>query len=83
MAPGPITLTPLATVAFGSLSSNFTNATFNIDPSNGRGFGTLTQSGIGIQPAVLYIVSPTKLDVLRFATRGVDPNIDWLIQNIE
>ena len=83
MAPGPITLNPLATVAFGTLSSNFTNATFSIDSTTGRGFGTLTQTGIGIQPAAVYIVSPTKLDVLRFGTRGVDSNIDWMIQNIE
>lgn len=83
MAPGPITLTPLATLAYDALTSNFTNATFNIDPTTGRGFGTLTQSGVGAQPASLYIVSPTKLDVLRFSTRGVDSNIDWLIQNIE
>jgi hypothetical protein len=83
MAPGPITLNPLSTLAFGSLTSNFTNATFSIDPTTGRGIGTLTQSGVGVQPAVLYIVSPTKLDVLRFGTRGVDGNIDWMIQDIE
>jgi hypothetical protein len=83
MAPGPITLNPLATLAFGSLSSNFTNATFYIDPASGRGLGTLTQTGIGIQPAALYVVSPTKIDLLRFSTRGVDSNIDWLIQDLQ
>jgi hypothetical protein len=83
MAAGPITLNPLATLAFGSLSSNFTNATFYINAGTGHGLGTLTQTGIGVQPAAIYIVSPTKLDFLRFGTRGVDSNIDWLIQNIE
>ena len=83
MAPGPITLNPLATLAFGNLTSNFTNATFYIDTTTGRGLGTLTQTGVGVQPAALYIVSPTKLDILRFSTRGVDGNIDWLIQDIE
>jgi hypothetical protein len=83
MAAGPITLNPLATLAFGSLSSNFTNATFYIDPGSGRGLGTLTQTGVGVQPAALYIVSPTKIDVLRFGTRGVDGNIDWLIQDVQ
>jgi hypothetical protein len=83
MAPGPITLNPLATVSFGTLTSNFTNAVFYISPGNGRGVGTLTQTGIGVQPATIYIVSPTKLEVLRFSTRGVDANIDWMIQNIE
>lgn len=83
MAPGPITLNPLATIAFGSLTSNFTNGTFYIDPNTGRGLGTLTQTGVGVQPAALYIVSPTKIDVLRFGTRGVDGNIDWMIQDIQ
>jgi hypothetical protein len=28
-------------------------------------------------------VSPTKLEVLRFSTRAVDGNIDWLIQDVD
>jgi hypothetical protein len=82
-AAGPITLNPLAQIAFGSLTSNFTNGTFFIDPGSGRGLGTLTQTGVGVQPAALYIVSPTKIDVMRFGTRGVDGNIDWLIQDLQ
>lgn len=81
MAPGPITLTPLASLSFGTLSSNFTNASFYIDTTNGRGFGTLTQSGVGTQSASLYIVSPTKIDVIRFSSRAFDGNVDWLTQN--
>jgi hypothetical protein len=81
MAAGPITLNPLASLSFGTLSSNFTNAVFYIDQTNGRGLGTLTQTGVGEQPAALYYVSPTKLDVLRFSTRAFDGNIDWMIQN--
>jgi hypothetical protein len=83
MAAGPITLNPLATLAFGTLTSNFTNATFYIDSTTGRGLGTLTQTGVGVQPAALYIVTPTKIEILRFSTRAVDGNIDWLIQDIE
>jgi hypothetical protein len=83
MAPGPITLTPLISLSFGSLSSNFTNGQFYIDPSSGRGLGTLTQAGVGQQAAVLYLVSPNKIDLLRFSTRAVDGNIDWLVQNID
>jgi hypothetical protein len=83
MAPGPITLNPLAALNFGSLSSNFTNAQFDIDNTTGRGLGTLTQTGVGVQPAVIYEVSPTKLEVLRFSTRAVDGNIDWLIQDVD
>jgi hypothetical protein len=83
MAPGPITINPLASLSFGALSSNFTNAQFYVNQATGVGLGTLTQSGIGEQPASLYIVSPTKLEVLRFSTRAVDGNIDWLVQNID
>jgi hypothetical protein len=83
MAAGPITLTPLATLNFGSLSSSFTNGTFYIDGTNGRGFGTLQQNGVGTQPASVYIVSPTKIDLLRFGTRAIDGNIDWLLQNLD
>jgi len=83
MAPGPITLNPLASLDFGTLSSNFTNGLFYINQTTGVGLGTLTQSGIGEQPASLYIVSPTKFEILRFSTRAVDGNIDWLVQNVD
>jgi hypothetical protein len=81
MDAGPITLNPLASLSFGTLASNFTNALFYIDQTNGRGLGTLTQTGVGEQPAALYYVSPTKLDMLRFSTRAFDGNIDWYIQD--
>ncbi len=83
MAAGPITLTPLATLNFGSLSSSFTNGTFYVDGTNGRGFGTLQQNGVGTQPASIYIVSPTKVDLLRFGTRAIDGNVDWLLQDLD
>ena len=53
----------------------------HVDQTSGRGLGTLTQSGVGTAPAVLYIVSPTKLEVMRFGLRGVDANLDWFVQN--
>jgi hypothetical protein len=81
MAHGPITLTALASFNFGQLTSSLTNANFYIDQTSGRGLGTLTQSGVGTAPAVLYIVSPTKLEVMRFGLRGVDANLDWFVQN--
>jgi hypothetical protein len=81
MAAGPITLNPLAAIDFGTLTSNFTNGLFYIDINSGRGLGTLTQSGVGRQSAVLYEVSATKLNLLRFSSRGSNGNIDWMIQN--
>jgi hypothetical protein len=81
MAAGPITLNPLASLSFGTLSSSFTNGLFYIDASSGRGLGTLTQTGVGQQSAALYIVSPTKINLLRFSSRAIDGNIDWMIQD--
>jgi hypothetical protein len=78
---GPVSLEATIVLNFGSLTSNFTNGTFAIDPTSGRGIGTLTTSAIGSAPAALYIVSPTKIDVLNFGTRALDGSIDYLTQN--
>ncbi|MGH9524635.1 MAG: putative Ig domain-containing protein, partial [Terriglobales bacterium] len=80
-APGPISLEPLVYLNFDALSSNFFNGSFAIDPSSGRGLGTLVDNGIGSTAAVLYIVSPSKMDILRFGTAAIDGSIEFLIQN--
>jgi hypothetical protein len=80
-APGPITLTPSVGLNFGVLSSSFTNGQFAIDTALGRGFGSLQQSGVPLTAAALYIVSPTKIDVMTFGTIQTDGVISWLIQN--
>jgi hypothetical protein len=36
---------------------------------------------VGTTSAALYIVSPTKMDMLRFGTRAVDGTIEFMIQN--
>jgi hypothetical protein len=80
-APGPITLVPTISLSFGVLSSTYTSGLFAIDTASGRGFGSLSQSGIAQTAAALYIVSPTKVDVMGFGTLQVDSSISWLIQN--
>jgi hypothetical protein len=78
---GPIVLLPSISLSFGVLSSTYSSGQFAIDGSIGRGFGTLTQSGVATTPAVLYEVSPNKIDVMAFGTIQVDGTILWLIQN--
>ncbi len=79
-APGPITLESLLYLNFDAISSNFFNGTFAIDSTTGRGLGSITESGVGTESGVLYIVSPTKLDVLRFGGRALDGTIEFLNQ---
>jgi hypothetical protein len=67
-------------LSFGQLSSNYTSGQFGVDPTSGRGFGSLTESGISSTDAALYVVSPTKVDVMTFGTFRVDGTILWLIQ---
>jgi hypothetical protein len=77
---GPVTLQTLIVLNYGSISSSYENGAFSIDPTSGRGIGTLSTSGIGSNPSALYIVSPTKIDVLKFGTRGLDGSIDFMTQ---
>ena len=79
--PGPIVLVPGIGLNFGVLSSTYTSGTFAIDTTNGRGFGSLSQSGIASSAAVSYVVSPTKVDIMAFGTLQVDGTILWLQQN--
>jgi len=80
-APGPISLEPLIYLNFDALSSSFLNGSFAIDPTSGRGLGTIVQSGVGTTAAALYIVSPSKMDMLRFGTRAIDGTIEFMIQD--
>ncbi|HTT05614.1 MAG TPA: Ig domain-containing protein [Steroidobacteraceae bacterium] len=80
MANGPITLQSLEELTFGSLSGDYQSGTFAID-STGRGFGTVLLNGVATTADVLYIVSPTKVDLMNFGTpNGVNSSISWLIQ---
>jgi hypothetical protein len=77
---GPITLNSLLYLNYDALSSNFVNGSFAVDSTTGRGLGTTTQSGVGTDSAVIYIVSPSKMDLLRFGTRAIDGTIEFMIQ---
>jgi hypothetical protein len=80
MSNGPITLLSLMEVAYGSLSSDAESGSFAID-STGRGFGTVSLQGVGNTADVLYIVSPTKVDLMNFGTpNGINGSISWLVQ---
>ncbi|MGA8705855.1 MAG: Ig domain-containing protein [Steroidobacteraceae bacterium] len=79
-AAGPITLNSLLYLNYDALASNFVNGSFAIDPTSGRGLGTITQSGVGTTAAVLYIVSESKMDLMRFGNRAIDGSIEAIIQ---
>ena len=79
--PGPIGLVPSYTLSFGTLSGTYSSGQFDVDIANGRGFGTIAQTGISTQSAALYLVSPTKIDIMTFGTITTDGAISWLIQN--
>jgi hypothetical protein len=78
---GPISLETSMALNYGALSSSETNGSFAVDASTGRGLGSITETGIGSAPAVLYIVSPTKIDIMEFGTRAQDGSINFLVQN--
>jgi hypothetical protein len=80
-APGPITLNALLYLNFDALSSNFVNGSFAIDPTIGRGLGTITESGVGTIPATLYLVSPTHMEMLTFGNKAVDGTIETMVQD--
>ena len=78
----PVALEPLVQLAYGSLSSTNFSGDFAVDPTTGRGFGTVSTTGVGETADVLYVVSPTKVDLMNFATpTGTNGTISWLVQN--
>jgi putative Ig domain-containing protein len=79
-APGPITLESMLYLNFDSLSSDFLNGTFAIDSTTGRGLGSVVENGVGTEPAVLYLVSPSKMDLLQWGSRAVDGTIEFMTQ---
>jgi hypothetical protein len=67
-------------LSYGTLASNYQSGTFAID-STGRGFGTVALTGVGNTADVLYIVSPTKIDLMNFGTpNGINASTSWLVQ---
>jgi hypothetical protein len=79
MATGPVTLQSLMELAYGTLSSNYENGDLAMD-STGRGFGRVTLDGVATTADVLYIVSPTKMELMNFGTpNGTNASISWLL----
>jgi hypothetical protein len=76
-AAGPVILMPLVSLNDGTLTSTYTTGTFAINPVDGRGLGTMTDTGVGEADAVIYVVTPDKLDVLRFSYRSIDASLEW------
>jgi hypothetical protein len=80
-AAGPISLLSLVYINSGALSSAYTNGTFSIDPVTGRGFAQITFTGIGLLQDVMYIVSPTKVELMNYGTpTGINGTILWMVQ---
>lgn len=78
---GPVSLEPLVQLLYYTLSSSYLTGSFAIDATTGRGFGTASVTGVQITADALYVVSPTKVDLLNFATpNGTNGTISWLIQ---
>ena len=78
---GPITLVPSYTLSYGTLSGTYSSGQFDVASATGRGFGTIQQTGVPIQSATLYVVSPSKMDIMTFGTFTTDGAISWLIGN--
>lgn len=78
--PGPIVLIPGVSISFGNLSATYSSGLFAIDSTTGRGFGSLSQSGVASTDAAVYEISPTKFDLMTFGTIQVDSTILWMIQ---
>jgi hypothetical protein len=79
--PGPIVLIPSVGLGFGTLSATYSSGQFAINSSNGRGFGSLSLSGVASAAAAIYEVSPTKFEIMSFGTIQADGTILWMIQN--
>ena len=80
-AAGPVILMPLVTLNYGTLASTYTTGVFSIDPTTGRGLGTITDAGVGSAGAAIYVVTPDKIDVLRYSYRSIDASLEWFTDN--
>jgi hypothetical protein len=79
--PGPIVLIPSVELSFGTLSSTYSSGQFAVSTANGRGFGSISLSGVANAAAALYQVSATKYEIMTFGSIQADGTILWMIQN--
>ena len=64
-------LTPSLLLSFGVLSTNFTNGQFGSNPTSGRGFGSITATGVPTLQCALQ-VTPLQVDLMNFGTITTD-----------
>lgn len=79
-ASGPITLNAFLYLNYDALSSNFVNGSFAVDPTTGRGLGTITESGVGTLAAAIYIINTGRMEMIGFGNRAINGTIEYMIQ---
>jgi len=79
-ASGPITLNAFLYLNYDALSSNFVNGSFAVDPTTGRGLGTITESGVGTIGAAIYIINTGRMEMIGFGNRAINGTIEYMIQ---
>jgi len=79
---GPMVLLPAVSLsAAGQFSSTYATGSYSLDTVAGHGLGTLSVTGAGNGVFTSYIVSPTKVRVLRQGALGRSGAIEWLGSN--
>jgi hypothetical protein len=80
-ARAPVDLIPFSELSSGIFSSSYATGSYAIDPTTGRGFGTFQQTGVGTTVSSMYIVSPTKIDVMRYGTTtgSIENSMEWFV----
>jgi hypothetical protein len=76
----PLALMPVTYLNSGNITSSSASGYVAVDSVTGRGLGSLSITGLGGVATALYIVSPTKVLLLRFGSTSQNGAIEWLIQ---
>lgn len=76
----PLALMPVTYLSAGNLSSSNATGYVAIDPTSGRGLGSLTLAGLGGVATALYIVNPDKMVALRFGSTSQNGAMEWLVK---
>ena len=76
----PISMFPSVRFSSGNLSTTDSNTmgTYALNPSTGRGFGTLSITGSGTSVLAFYVVGPNKVIALITGAQNRSATIDWM-----
>jgi Putative Ig domain len=74
----PMLLLPAVNVSGGSLSANYANGYFTMNPLNGHGIGTLNVTGATSTAMTLFIVRPDKVITLQMPTPFSNGVLAWM-----